>query len=302
MFNINTLMVKIVVLLAFYLILSSAAFADDTAKKNIISRFTDSIAGGLENIIGGEGDTEVKITAGEDYKPEFSVMTVRPLTIHPGVDAWFVQLQLNDTKIRGKSRLSTNAGVGYRKLSENKHSMIGMNVFLDYDEKGNSRTSAGLELRASAFEAVANYYLAISDGKTVGDFTERTLDGMEISIIGEVPYLPWANIVVNSYEWKKNKNSKNSKGEKYSLALTLTPSFIVEAGFDDNNISGDTDFVKVYFVYPPRERVAASTNLIGKTAFSAGDMSGELLSKVRRTNKQVIESEGTGVVIARASE
>ena len=51
-----------------------------------------------------------------------------------------------------------------------------------------------------------------------------------------------------------------------------------------------------------RERVAASTNLIGETAFSAGDMSGELLSKVRRTNKQVIESEGTGVVIARASE
>lgn len=244
----------------------------------------------------------MQITAGEDYKPEFSIMTVRPLAIHPGVDAWFVQLQLNDTKIRGKARLSTNAGVGYRKLSENKHSMTGMNVFLDYDEKGHTRTSVGLELRASVFEAIANYYKAISDGRTVGDFTERTLDGMEISIVGEVPYLPWANIVVNSYEWEKNKNSKNSKGEKYSLELTLTPSFILEAGFDDNNISGNSNFVKVYFTYPPRERVAASTNLIGETAFSAGDMSFELLSRVRRTNKQVIESEGTGVVIGRATE
>ena len=293
---------KLFSIFIFFIFCSISAFADETAKKNIISRFTNSISSGLENIFGGEGDTEVQITAGEDYKPEFSIMTVRPLTTHPGVDAWFVQLQLNDTKIRGKARLSTNVGVGYRKLSENKHSMTGMNVFLDYDEEGNTRTSVGLELRASAFEAIANYYRALSGGKTVGDFTERTLDGMEISIVGEVPYLPWANIVVNSYEWEKNKNSKNSKGEKYSLELTLTPSFIVEAGFDDNNISGNTNFVKVYFVYPPRERVAASTNLIGETAFSAGDMSFELLSRVRRTNKQVIESEGTGVVIGRATE
>ena len=284
------------------LLLTANVMADDAAKKNVVSRFTDSIAGGLENIIGGEGDTEVKITAGEDYKPEFSIMSVRPLAIHPEVDAWFVQLQLNDTKIRGKSRISTNAGVGYRKLSDSKTSMTGMNVFLDYDEKGNTRTSIGLELRASAFEAIVNYYRALSSGKTVGDFTERTLDGMEISIVGEVPYLPWANIVVNKYEWEKNRNSKDSKGEKYSLELALTPSFIVEGGFDDNNISGTSNFMKAYFVFPPRERVAASTNLIGETAFSAGDMSGELLSKVRRTNKQIIESEGTGVVIGRANE
>ena len=293
---------KLFSIFIFFIFYSISAFADEAAKKNIISRFTDSIAGGLENIIGGEGDTEVKITAGEDYKPEFSIMSVRPLAIHPSVDAWFVQLQLSEQKIRGKGRYSTNAGVGYRKLSDSKTSMTGMNVFLDYDEKGNTRTSIGLELRASAFEAIVNYYRALSDGKTVGDFTERTLDGMEISIVGEVPYLPWANIVVNKYEWEKNRNSKDSKGEKYSLELALTPSFIVEGGFDDNNISGTSNFIKASLVFPPRERVAASTNLIGETAFSAGDMSGELLSKVRRTNKQVIESEGTGVVIARASE
>ena len=77
----------------FFLLLAANAMAENAAKKNIVSRFTDSIAGGLESIIGGEGDTEVKITAGEDYKPEFSIMSVRPLAIHPSVDAWFVQLQ-----------------------------------------------------------------------------------------------------------------------------------------------------------------------------------------------------------------
>ena len=271
----------------------------DAAKKNIVNNITAGISSALENFISGEGDTEVKITTGEDYHPEFSIMTVRPLATHPGVDAWFVQLQLNDTKIRGKARLSTNTGIGYRKLTENKNSFTGANVFIDYDEKGNTRASIGLELRSSAFEVIGNYYQALSSGKTVGAFTERTLDGSEVSLIGELPYLPWANIIATHYEWQADKNAKNSKGEKLSLELTLTQNLIMDLGYDNNNISGTNNFAKIMFIYPPRERVAATTQLVGETAFSKVDMSLELLSKVRRTNKQVIESEGAGVVITR---
>ena len=64
---------------------------------------------------------------------------------------------------------------------------------------------------------------------------------------------------------------------------------------------GPTNFAKIMFVYPPRERVTATTNLVGENAFSQIDMSDELLSKVRRSNKQIIESEGTGVVMARSN-
>ena len=41
------------------------------AKKNLFSRFTDSISQGLEKFIGGEGNNEIQINAGEDYHPEF---------------------------------------------------------------------------------------------------------------------------------------------------------------------------------------------------------------------------------------
>jgi len=75
----------------------------------------------------------------------------------------------------------------------------------------------------------------------------------------------------------------------------------MDLGYDDNNISGTSNFAKFMFVYPPRERVAATTQLVGETAFSKVDMSLELLSKVRRTNKQIIESEGSGVVISRSA-
>ena len=84
--------------------------------------------------------------------------------------------------------------------------------------------------------------------------------------------------------------------------MVVTPNLIVDLGFDDNNISGTTNFAKIMFIYPPQEKKAATANLIGETAFAESDLSLELLSKVRRTNKQVIESVGTGVVIARAAE
>ena len=181
-------------------------------------------------------------------------------------------------------------------------SMTGANFFFDYDEKGNLRASVGVELRSSAFDALANYYSAISGGKTVGDFTERTLDGYDISVVGQVPYIPWVNVIGKSYRWEANKNSKDSTGEKVSLEMTLSPNLIAEVGFDDNNINGTDNFAKITFIYPPRETPTASTDFISEKAFVQFDMSTELLSIVRRANKQTIESEGTGVVITRLVE
>ncbi len=288
-------------ILIFALLFSSTLFAGDEqkVKEGLINQFTTGLSEAVENILDGEGDTQVRIDMGEDYKPEFSIVTVRPIAIHHSVDATFIQLQLSDHKIRGDSRLAGNIGVGYRKLSDNKNSMTGANIFFDYDEKGNLRASVGVELRSSAFDALANYYSAISGGKTVGDYTERTLDGYDISVVGQVPYIPWVNVIGKSYRWEAEKNSKNSTGEKLSLEMALTPNLIAEVGFDDNNISGTDNFAKITFIYPPREAPTASTDFVSEKAFVQFDMSTELLSIVRRTNKQAIESEGSGVVISR---
>jgi len=286
----------------FLVLISSTLYAGDeeNLKQNIVSNFTNSITSAVENFLDGEGETKVQIDMGEDYKPEFSIVTVRPISKHHSVDATFVQLQLNEQKIRGKGRLSTNIGIGYRKLSENKDSITGANVFLDYDEKGNTRASIGLELKSSSFDILANYYAAISGGQTVGDYTERTLDGVDVTAVGQIPYLPWANLVASHYEWEAEKNSKDSKGDKISLEMQLTPNLVAEVGYDDNNISGTSNFAKIMFVFPARETTpAASTDFLSEKPFVQGDMSLDLLSIVRRSNKQAIESEGTGVVISR---
>ncbi len=290
--------------LLFVLLFSTNLFAGDEqkVKQGLVERFTSGLSEAVENILDGEGDTQVRIDMGEDYKPEFSIVTVRPIAIHHSVDATFIQLQLSDHKIRGDSRLAGNIGVGYRKLSDSKNSMTGANFFFDYDEKGNARASVGVELRSSAFDVLGNYYSGISGAKTVGDYTERTLDGYDLSIVGQVPYIPWVNVIGNSYNWKAEKNSKDSKGEKISLEMALTPNLIAEVGFDDNNISGTDNFAKITFIYPPRQTPTASTDFVSEKAFVQFDMSTELLSIVRRSNKQTIESEGTGVVITRLVE
>ena len=288
----------------FILFISFPVYAGDkeSVKNNIVSNFTNSLSSAVENFLDGEGETKVQIDMGEDYKPEFSIVTVRPISKHHSVDATFVQLQLNEQKIRGKGRLSTNIGIGYRKLSENKDSITGANVFLDYDEEGNARASIGLELKSSSYDILANYYAAISGAKTVGSYTERTLDGVELTAIGQVPYLPWANLVATHYEWEAEKNSKDSKGDKISLEMQLTPNLVAEVGYDDNNISGTSNFAKIMFVFPARETTpAASTDFLSEKPFVQGDLSLDLLSIVRRSNKQIIESEGTGVVMARSN-
>lgn len=282
-------------------LLTFSVYADDedAVKQGLLSSMSSGIASSIASVIGGQGDTEVQFSAKEDNKPQFTIMTVRPISVHPGKDAWFVQLQLSNTQIRSQSRLTTNIGLGYRTLSDNKKSMIGGNVFVDYDEEGNSRYSLGFEFRTTVFEILINHYEAISGQKTVGDFKERALDGNDMSINGQIPYLPWAKINLMHYEWKKVNNSKNSKGDKLSLDLLLTPNVVLELGVDDNNIQKKDNFAKLSFVFPPREGPAASTDFIADEAFPGGDMSSQLLSKVKRSNKITLESEGVGVTISR---
>ena len=285
-------------------IMNTSVYADDTDQiiDSAINKFTSRVASSVENLLGGEGDTEVKFSAGQDLKPTFSIMTVKPLSPHNDNSGLFVQLQLSNLQVRDDDRFSMSVGLGERRLSDNNLTITGANAFIDYDEEGNARASVGLEFKKSAFEANANAYGSISGSEAVGTYTERVLSGFDISLVGEVPYLPWANIIYNHYEWDAVKNITDSRGNKLSAEMLIAPNLVVEVGKDDNSIDGLNGFARVIFVFPPREDVSASSNLVGDTMFTSGDISNEMLSKVRRTNAMVIESESSGVTIARASE
>ena len=148
-------------IIVLFLISCNSSYADDveavkSSAKGKISSFFENSIGRIIDSKGG--DSEVKITAGEDIKPTFTIMSVRPISPHSDDSALFVQLQINNLKVRGKERFSLDAGLGKRFLSEDKNTITGFNAFIVYDEEGNSRASLGLEFRKSAFEAITVSY------------------------------------------------------------------------------------------------------------------------------------------------
>ena len=297
---------KKILILLFLAVYPVALYADSL--EDVINKVYEKGENKLEGFIAeklfdGPGDTEISINTIKDGKPEYNIMIVRPINIHDD-RLNFYQLQINQNYVQGDARQTFNIGYGHRFLSNDKTKFFGVNTFLDHDIYSNSRMSVGAEIRSSAFEANGSFYKALTEsdggGNDVGTTVERVLDGYDINLVGQLPNMPWANIVYTDYKWYAAKNSKDSEGRILKTELNLSETVTVEAGFDDNNITKTAEFLKLTYNYPPKDGPTALDG-ISDTAFEMGDVSGEMLSKVRRVNTITVEVEASGVVIARGN-
>ena len=292
--------IKIFLFLIFLTPITIVANEDvNTLVGKSVDKFYNSLSSGtskvIKNYFGNDGTTDVSLTAGKDMQPMGSIVLVRPLTEMKINDVWFTQTQLNNYLIKGKDRQALNFGVGYRKLSEDKSHFWGLNTFFDIDSKNHQRVSFGGELVSGPFEISGNYYSGLSGSKKVGDFNERVLDGYDLIVGGQIPYLPWAKIYYENYSWNSIKNSKDSAGNKLSTEIQLTKNISFEAGINDNAITGKDEYVMVTYSYPPSEKPTINDGY-STQAFENSDVSKQMLRKVKRTNKVVVELEGALIV------
>lgn len=292
--------IKIFLFLIFLTPITIVANEDvNTLVGKSVDKFYNSLSSGtskvIKNYFGNDGTTDVSLTAGKDMQPMGSIVLVRPLTEMKINDVWFTQTQLNNYLIKGKDRQALNFGVGYRKLSEDKSHFWGLNTFFDIDSKNHQRVSFGGELVSGPFEITGNYYSGLSGSKKVGDFNERVLDGYDLIVGGQIPYLPWAKIYYENYSWNSIKNSKDSAGNKLSTEIQLTKNISFEAGINDNAITGKDEYVMVTYSYPPSEKPTINDGY-STQAFENSDVSKQMLRKVKRTNKVVVELEGALIV------
>tara|TARA_Y100000590_G_scaffold208237_1_gene235817 strand:+ start:1738 stop:2631 length:894 start_codon:yes stop_codon:yes gene_type:complete len=284
----------------FILFSANAGELDDVINK-VYDQGSKRAEGFIRNFISGPGDTEVSIMGKTTEKPEASIMIVRPVKVLDD-DVLFYQTQLSNYFVSGRARQGLNLGLGYRKLAANNSSFFGINSFLDADSEANIRASLGLEIRASSFELLGNYYDGLTSGLTNGAETDRVLGGHDISIVGQVPYLPWASLVYKQYEWTKEQASKDSKGDIIKGEFNLTGSLNFEFGWDDNDLNAHTDeFFRLTFVHPPKNKDSLISNPIGDSAFEKSDMREEMLSKVKRSNQVTVEVESSGIIITNGS-
>ena len=272
--------------LAVFCLLICGAYAADTSA-NISKKIGEQISG----IIPGDGYTETSIDLRENNSPDFSILAVRELEKYDNGN-FFTQFSLFNTEKNNDERIVGNLGFGKRTLSDDKFMMTGINAFLDFDDAENVRASLGVEARNAVLEFSSNYYLGIADAED-----EKVLDGYDLRLASQIPYLHWADVFVNSYAWQ-GEDRDDIEGTKLGSEMYLSPTFSLEVAFDDKDKAGLEDewYAKLQFVYPPREGATAQDGISDIMWKEERDMSDKLLTKVKRQNKIMIEFKGSSQI------
>ena len=254
--------------------------------------FADGISQYISNLIPGEGDTEVSIDLRENHKPDYSILAVREIE-KTETGNIFTQLSLFNTEKNNDERIVGNIGFGLRSLSEDKTILTGFNSFIDYDDNDNARMSIGVEGRSAVLEFWFNQYFGISDGKD-----EKVLDGYDLRLASQIPYLHWGDVFINAYEWE-GRDRDDIKGKKLGSELLLTPNINLEIAYDDKDKIGLEDewYTKIIYFHPPRLGPSLQDGFVNDDVWKEEkDMSGELLTKVQRNNKIMVEFKGLSTI------
>ena len=303
---------KIKILLISALLIISSLYivnAEDVLQEGL-NRSLNNLGEAIQSALPGPGDTEITINTQDNYDLRYSILAVRPLMMNPyssisNKHLYFTQLRLanHEPYADGDQRILFNAGIGFRTLAQDNNAILGLNLFYDHEfEQEHQRVSLGAEYLTSVFEVYANRYERLSEIAKYGTTTETVLDGYDVHIVGQLPYLPWGKVAYNNYSW--NATGKDTQGERYSLEAQILRNMVFEIGQSDPETSSKEDFFKLTLRWPANQfKQTIFTHTVSDFMFPEKNMSSKMLGKVRRTNNIVTEktTSAGGVRIVRAS-
>ena len=272
--------------LSLSILLIGTSYAEDIGE-NISKKLGSFVSA----IVPGDGYTETSIDLREHHKPDFSILAVRELSSNDNGN-YFTQFSIFNSEKNNSERIIGNLGFGKRILSDDKSLMTGINAFLDFDDNENTRASLGIESRNAVLEFASNYYQGLDHGKN-----EKVLDGYDVTLASQIPYLHWADAFVSTYKWD-GVDRDDVEGLKLGSEMFLTPSLSFELAYDNKDKKGMEDdwYAKLQFFYPPREGATAQDGISDTMWRQEKDMTGKLLSKVKRNNKIMVEFKGSTTI------
>ena len=97
-------------------------------------------------------------------------------------------------------------------------------------------------------------------------------------------------------------SAQDTKGNKYSLEMVLTPSLQLDILLDDSSLGGVEDeyTTKLTFTHPPRNnKPSLSDGAIDEVAFVKQNMKDKLKEKVRRNNNLAVEIQGSVIITSK---
>ena len=275
-------------------------------KKTVINKATSSITNSISNTFGkltafnGIKKAELEFEGkDQDFQSDIRASIISSLGENEETNLhWLNQTNFSDHN----DRQTFNTGFIYRYLSPDKKWIRGVNFFYDHEfPKNHQRASVGLEVKSSAIEFNSNYYQRLSGNKSVGDTTERAMDGIDAEFGIQVPYMPSSKLFFQGYEWDGVDYDVKS-GQKISFRIRPSSALELEIGIEDNNRQSDfkgtakLTFSKALGNIPERN----SGLYISDQMFEYLDMSGEVYEKVRRQNR-IVKTVTGSVTIARGT-
>jgi hypothetical protein len=272
------------------------ALVDNIVKKSV-DKAAMSTAAAIDNSM-AYSKTDISITGIKSKKTRYAITNVKGF--EPS-DNSHAQTFMQSSLTNANSRTVLNLGLGRRYLSDDESVITGFNAFLDYDPKyGHQRVSIGAELKASAFEITANSYKALTKWKKgKSGNQERALDGHDIELGAQIPYMPAAKLYVKNWKWKGEDGAGDTKGNTYSLAFSqLINGVQVELGRRDyDGLQKDENFGQLTYTIPMGSAPAQSSQpLFSSEMFESASMKEKMLDKVRRNNAIVIQTKFVAAV------
>ena len=272
----------ITIFISFIFILNVNA---EDLKSNVTNKVTNNLTNSLnEHLSSGLGKifptAEVTLSSGKTQKVKGNVLVVSPLSdINDTKNVTFTQGSIylsNDTE-------TFNLGVGQRKLLDNENLMLGANLFYDNELGSNHRrASFGIEAITSVGSLRANQYYGISGWKLVDDIQEKALDGHDFEVGAPLPYLPWANFYLRTFEWEGASGVPDLKGDEMTLEAKLPFGFNVEVGKRSNEgTTEDKEFASLTWRCCNKEEPNFG---ISDKAYTLTSVADQRFQKVRRQN------------------
>ena len=207
---------------------------------------------------------------------------------------------LNQSNIsRQDDDTTVNIGFINRKLSEDKNWLYGFNIFYDQEfPENHQRASLGLEIKSEPIEFNFNYYDAFSKSKTVGDTTEKAMDGYDAEIGFQVPYVPTARFFLSIYEWDGD-DFDIKDGKKASLRFKSSEKISFEIGIDDNSKSDSVTTAKINYNFLATENNFPE-KLVSDKMFEHTDQTKNVYDMVRRQNR-IVKTVSGSVTVGRGT-
>ena len=248
-----------------------------------VGQVKDKFFSSIETFLDGSFEhTDFSIVSTEHTKPEISIEIFKPLTEdESGLSFFQGSLFTHDG-----TRETINLGFGKRIFSDDNNIMYGLNAFYDYEfDYDHSRASLGGEIRSSFLELNYNQYFSQSDSRTgKGGVAEEVLDGYDLELGLQVPYIPSATIYAKTFGFDANSGN-DFEGMEYSTKLEVPNSGItVEAGHTDYDSHNDEWFFKLNFSL---NKINKDRGFISDEMFEKANVTDQKYNKVRRDNIMV---------------